>query len=60
MRFNMTFELAKEDGNFWSDYYENIDERSYYGDETYTPKEFYRVWLKRSEFEKTVKKENKE
>ena len=54
----MTFELAKEDGNFWSDYYENIDERQYYGDETYTPKEFYRVWLKRSEFEK--KMENKE
>ncbi len=56
----MTFELAKENGKFWSAYYENIDERQYYGDEIHTPEEFYRVWLKRSEFEKTLKKENKE
>tara|TARA_X000001036_G_scaffold9903_1_gene8789 strand:+ start:456 stop:620 length:165 start_codon:yes stop_codon:yes gene_type:complete len=54
----MTFELAKEDGDFWSAYYENIDERQYYGDKTYTPEEFYKVWLERSTFEK--KMENKE
>ena len=56
----MTFEIAKEDGTFWSAYYENVDERAGWGDETYTPEEFYKVWLKRSEFEKTLKKENKE
>jgi hypothetical protein len=58
MRFDMTFELAKEDGDFWSAYYENIDERQSYGDEIHTPEEFYKVWLERSTFEK--KMENKE
>lgn len=54
----MTLELAKKDGNFWSAYYENVDERLYYGDKQYTPEEFYEVWLEKSTFEK--KMENKE
>ena len=50
----MSFELAKKDGEFWSAYYENVDERETYKDEKLTPEEFYEVWIDRLTFEKKM------
>ena len=52
----MSFEIAKEEGEFWAAYYDNVDERCMYGDDRYTPEQFYKVWIDRIQFEKKMEK----
>ena len=50
----MSFDIAKKDGDFWNKYYENKDERSYFGDKEITPEEFYDVMLGKEKYEKST------
>ena len=55
----MSFDIAKKDSVFWNAYYENSDERYYFNDESLTPEEFYKKWIDRHKYEKTIYNKNK-
>lgn len=46
----MSFEKAKKDMRFWHAYHDNAEERSIYGDERYTPEQFFEVWLDKDDY----------
>mgnify|MGYP001182961511 FL=1 len=45
----MTYEEAKSTRIFWNDYYDNQKERFDWKDESITPEEFFKLWLRKDE-----------